>query len=197
MTFHDIQLPDAIEQGASGGPTFQTTVLPLANGGEQRNIDWVEARHEWDLSYGIDDRASYDAVRQFFFARRGMAHTFRFRDWSDYELVDEEIGIGDGTNRVFQIIKAYEEAGPAPYFRRITRPVAGTVVFKVDGVVVSATDNGLGVYTLASAPALNAVVTCTCDFDMCVRFNVDKFSITLQQIDAGSVNSLPVIEVRE
>lgn len=196
MAFHDVRLPDEIEQGASGGPAFQTTVLPLSSGHEQRNIDWQEARHEWELGYGIDSKDAYDAVRQFFFARRGKAHTFRFKDWSDFQLIDEPIGIGDGTNRVFQLIRTYETDGPSPYFRRITRPV-GTVVFKVDGVVVSAIDNGLGIYTLASAPALDAVVTCSCDFDMCVRFDTDKFQLTLQQVNAGSIQSLPIIEVRE
>lgn len=197
MAFHDVRLPDAIEQGASGGPSFQTTVLPLSSGGEQRNSDWLEARHEWELGYGIDDRASYDAVRQFFFARRGQAHTFRFKDWSDYELVDEVIGVGDGVNTVFQIIRTYETDGPAPYFRRITRPVGGTVSFKIAGTPVSATDNGLGIYTLADVPADGDEVTCSCEFDMCVRFNTDKFQLTLQQVDAGQISSLPIIEVRE
>lgn len=197
MTFHDVRLPDEIEQGAAGGPVFQTTILPLSSGGEQRNIDWSEARHEWELAYGIDDKASYDAVRQFFFARRGQAHTFRFKDWSDYELVDEPIGIGDGVNKTFQIIRVYEGSGPAPYYRRITRPVAGTVVLKVDGVVTAATDNGLGIYTFASAPADGAEVTCSCEFDMCVRFNTDKFQLELTQPGAGAIGSLPVLEVRE
>jgi uncharacterized protein (TIGR02217 family) len=198
MAFHDVRLSDEIEQGASGGPNFQTTVLPLSSGGEQRNIDWAEARHEWELGYGIDNKQAYDEVRQFFFARRGMAHTFRFKDWSDFQLNDEVIGLGDGTNRVFQIIRTYEADGPAPYFRRITRPVAGTVVFKVAGVTRAAVDNGLGVYTLATpAPALGVEVSCTCEFDMCVRFNVDKFNLTLTQVDAGQISSLPIIEVRE
>lgn len=197
MAFHDVRLPDEIEQGASGGPAFQTTVLPLSSGGEQRNIDWLEARHEWELGYGIDSKEAYDTVRQFFFARRGQAHTFRFKDWSDFQLIDEVIGLGDGVNKTFQLIRTYETAGPSPYFRRITRPVSGTVVLKVDGVVTAATDNGLGVFTFATAPALGVEVTCTCEFDMCVRFNTDKFQLTLEQVNAGSINSLPIIEVRE
>lgn len=98
---------------------------------------------------------------------------------------------------MFQIVRVYEDTGPAPYFRRITRPVAGTIVFNINGAPVGATDNGLGVYTLDVAPALNAVVTCTCEFDMCVRFNTDKFQLTLTQVNAGEITSLPIIEVRE
>jgi uncharacterized protein (TIGR02217 family) len=196
MAFHDVRLPDEVEQGATGGPAFQTTIIPLTNGGEQRNQDWEEVRHEWELSYGVQDKQDFDVVRSFFFARRGRSNTFRFKDWSDFELVDEVQGIGDGVNRNFQLIKVYEDGGPSPYFRRITRPV-GIVVFKVNGVAVGKVDNGLGLYTLAVAPADGAVVTATCEFDMCVRFDTDKFALQLSQATAGAIGSLPVIEVRE
>lgn len=198
MSFHNVQLPDDVEQGATGGPTFQTTVLPLSSGGEQRNVNWSEARHEWEIAYGIQSKEDFDVVRAFFFARRGMANTFRFRDWSDYQLDDEVQGIGDGTNKTFQLIKTYENDGPLPYVRRITRPVTGTVVFKIDGVTRSYSENPLGIYVLTgAAPTVGATVTASCEFDMCVRFNVDKFSLQLELHNAGAIGSLPVIEVRE
>lgn len=198
MAFHDVRLPEEVEKGATGGPLFHTTVIDLANGAEQRNVDWSEARHEWELAYGVQDADDFSAVRAFFFARRGMAHTFRFKDWSDYQLVDETQGVGDGVNKDFQLIKTYEGSGPAPYFRRITRPITSTVVWKVNGVVRGATHNGLGVYTLSgAAPTDGALVTASGEFDMCTRFNVDKFNLQLQTDVAGSIGSLPVIEVRE
>lgn len=197
MTFHNVRLPDDIEQGAAGGPQFQTTIIPLSSGGEQRNQDWSEARHSWELGYGISNKVDYATVRSFFFARRGMAHTFLFKDWSDFQVTEETQGIGDAVNQTFQLIKIYTDAGPAPYIRRITRPITGTVVWKVNGVITAATHQGLGVYLFAVAPAALAIVTATFEFDMCVRFNVDQFSLTLQQVDAGQVSSLPIIEVRE
>lgn len=198
MAFHDVRLPDDVERGAAGGPNFKTTVIDLANGSEQRNADWQEARHEWELSYGVQDKDDFAAVRAFFFARRGMANTFLFKDWSDYVLTDETQGVGDGANMLFQLIKTYENDGPSPYYRRITRPVTGTVVWKVDGVVRSATHNGLGLYTLAGPVIANgAIVTASAQFDMHVRFATDKFQLQLEWSDAGAVGSLPVIEVRE
>jgi uncharacterized protein (TIGR02217 family) len=197
MAFHDVRLPDSVEQGATGGPTFQTSVLHMSSGMEQRNIDWAETRHEWDLAYGIDDKTTFDAVRQFFFARRGQAHYFRFKDWSDYQLVQELIGIGDAVNRQFQLLRTYEATGPAPYLRRITRPVTGTLLLYVNGVSTGFTDLGLGLYQFAAAPANGALVTATCDFDIPMRFNVDKFQLQLDQPNAAAIGSLPVIEVRE
>lgn len=197
MAFHDVRLPDDVEQGATGGPSFQTTILPLSSGGEQRNIDWGEVRHDWQLAYGIQTKQDFDITRAFFFARRGQANSFRFKDWSDYSLTDEIQGLGDGVNATFQLIKTYESSGPAPYIRRLTRPVASTVVWKVNGVVRSATANPLGVYVLSSVPANGTIVTATCEFDTPVRFNIDKFGLSLAQAEAGSIGSLPVIEVRE
>jgi uncharacterized protein (TIGR02217 family) len=108
------------------------------------------------------------------------------------------IGIGDGANQSFQLIKTYEGDGPNPYIRRITRPILDTVVFKVDGVVRAATHSALGLYTLSGlAPVDGAVVTATCEFDIPVRFDTDKFNLKLDQPDAGAIGSLPVVEVRE
>lgn len=197
MTFHDIQLPDDVEQGATGGPEFQTSILPMSSGTEQRNVNWQEVRHSYQLSYGIQNAEDFAVCRSFFFARRGKAHTFRFKDWGDFFAVDEVQGIGDAVNTSFQLIKTYETAGPLPYIRRITRPVAATVVFKVNNVVTSASANPLGIYTISPAPALDAVVTASFEFDVPVRFDTDKFDLVLTQADAGAIGSLPVIEVRE
>lgn len=197
MAFHDVRLPDDVEQGATGGPAFQTTIIAMSSGTEQRNIDWGEVRHMWELAYGVQTASDFSITRAFFFARRGQANSFRFKDWSDYEATDEAQGIGDGSNHTFQLIKTYETDGPDPYIRRITRAVAGTVVWKVNGTITGATDNGLGVWTFGTAPVLSAVVTASFEFDIPVRFNVDQFALQLQLEDAGSIGSLPVIEVRE
>lgn len=197
MAFHDIRLPEDVEQGATGGPSFQTTIIAQSNGAEQRNIDWQEMRHVWELSYGVSTEADFALTRAFFYARRGQANSFRFKDWSDFELIAEPQGLGDGANRTFQLIKTYEIDGPDPYIRRITRPVAGTVVWKVNGAAVGAADQGLGVWLLTTAPALNAIVTADCEFDIPVRFTVDAYALELDNENAGSLGSLPVTEVRE
>jgi len=197
MAFHDTRLPEQVEQGASGGPSFYTTVNAMVSGHEQRNINWEEARADWELSYGIQDYADFDEVRQFFYARRGQAHSFRFKDWGDYRLTLETIGTGDGVIQQFDIIKTYESDGPNPYVRRITRPVEDTIVAYLDGVATACTINPLGVLTFAVAPGIGVVVAVTCEFDVPVRFNVDKFSLQIATPQAAAIGSLPIIEVRE
>jgi uncharacterized protein (TIGR02217 family) len=94
MAFHDTRLPVDVERGALGGPGFKTTVTPLGSGKEQRNIDWARTRAEFDIGYGLMDQdsvileATIDSLLAFFYTREGKAHTFRFKDWSDFKIGD-------------------------------------------------------------------------------------------------------------
>ncbi len=111
MTFHDTRLPVDIERGALGGPGFKTTISPLGSGKEQRNIDWSRIRSEFDIGYGLMEQnsvlleATIDSLLAFFYAREGRAHTFRFKDWSDFRIGDylnaaadnQSIGTGGST----------------------------------------------------------------------------------------------------
>lgn len=82
--FHDVTFPTNISFGATGGPSFSTTVAGTDAGWEQRYSRWDVARLSWEVGCQIWDRARIDALIAFFRARRGKAFAFRFRDWSDY-----------------------------------------------------------------------------------------------------------------
>ncbi len=96
MAFHSTRLPVDIERGALGGPGFKTTVTPLGSGKEQRNIDWARTRAEFDVGYGLMDQdsvlleATIDNLLSFFYTREGKAHSFLFKDWSDFKIGDWE-----------------------------------------------------------------------------------------------------------
>lgn len=204
MTFHDVRLPDEIERGALGGPSFKTTVLGMSSGHEQRNIDWSEHRHQWDIGYGISDKEDYSDVRAFYVARRGRGHGFRFKDWGDYQLGTEAspevVGLGTGAATTFQIIKTYDPSGPEPYIRRVTRPVDGTVRVFLDGVEQMAgftVNHATGVVTFSVAPGNGVEVGVVCEFDVPVRFDTDEFDLELTWEGAGSIGSLPICELRE
>lgn len=198
MSFHDVQLPEHIERGAQGGPTFSTRVVTLKNGIEYRNADWARARHRWDLGYGIQELADLQEVLEFFYARQGRLHSFRFKDWSDYLATDQLIGVGNGSQNEFQLVRVYS-SGPSQYTRTVTKPVAGTVTVKGDGLplAVIGTDTLTGIVTLAGAPPLGIQITASFEFDIPVRFDVDSIPINIQTFNAGTITSLPVIEVLE
>ncbi|MGK9234770.1 DUF2460 domain-containing protein [Inquilinus limosus] len=218
-SFDDVRLPIYIERGAKGGPTFNTTVKELASGKEKRNQNWSRSRSRWDIGYAIDDLDGLRPVLAFFYARRGRARGFRFRDWSDYELDRQVIGTGDGAVRIFQIFKRYEAEG-TPFDRPITRPVRGTAQVWVNGTLQTllpdgwdagmptsprpmppagrvAVDFNTGQVLFGTAPAANALIEAACEFDVPVRFDVDELDLELRGGGLGAIPTIPIRELKE
>ncbi len=215
MTFHDVRLSDDVEKGAIGGPRFKTTVLTLESGFEKRNVDWSEDKGQWDVGYGLMSKtgsgpaeAFIDEINSFFRARRGRAHSFRFKDWGDFTIEDPNdptttnqlIGTGDGANKVFQIFKRYTSGG-INYDRPLTKIVSGTLTVLLDGVVQAdpadfSVDLITGIVTFVVAPPGGEVVAVACEFDVHVRFNIDHLQINLEIFNAGSVPQIEIVELR-
>ncbi len=196
MAFDNVRLPEDIERGAQGGPAFQTTIVALGTGREQRNVDWFAQRCSYDVSYGVQKKSDFIAVVKFFYARLGRARGFRFKDWTDYEAVNEQIGIGDGSTILFQLVKNYNSL--VTYQRKITRPVAGTTSIRVNGVITPFSINvDTGVVTINPAPAIAAVITASFEFDVPVRFDSDKLDLNARTWEVASIPSIEIVELPE
>lgn len=196
--FDDVKLPDDIEQGAKGGPSFQTSIFTSTSGVEQRNATWAQTRAVWDIGYGIQSPEDLVTAESFYYERGGQARAFRFKDWHDHTATDEPIGTGNGTLRTFLLSKTY-----GTFQRRITRPVADTVSVKVNDVVVDPANYDVGLvggwikFHTGHEPANTAAVTASFEFDVPVRFSVDAFNITMYWAGAVEVPSVPIIEIRD
>lgn len=137
--------------------------------------------------------ADVAALIAFFRARRGPARAFRLRDPFDARGDEVLLGSGDGSARVFALVKRYDDA-----VRRVTRPVAGSVSVKVGGVATQGFAVGAGgVVTLDTAPAAGIQVRASFDFDVPVRFAEDALTVSRATFLAGEAASVPLVEVRE
>lgn len=201
MSFVDVRLPVHVEQGAKGGPGFLTTVNALQSGVEQRNIEWSQQRCEFDVSYGVDSKATYNTIRAFFYAMRGKAIGFRFKDWGDYEVENGLIANSDGSTEV-QLIKRYT-VDSQTYTRIIRKPVQGTVSISVNGIEqVEDTDysvdysTGIISFISSTPPNPGDVISGSFQFDVPVRFDTDRLQIVLKWEHAGSVPAIPLVELR-
>ena len=197
MPFHPIRFPLDIALASRGGPERATDVVVLASGREERNSRWAHARRRYNAGYGIKSRADMAAVLGFFEERRGRFHSFLWRDALDFRAVDEVIGTGDGETLRFQLTKRYG-ADFDPYLRPISKPVAASVVVKVDGVPIAVeTDALTGLVSFETAPAEGADITASFEFDVPVRFDTDRLDVELTSFDAAEAPAIPLIEVRE
>lgn len=211
MTFHDVRFPTAISRSATGGPERRTDIVVLGSGHEERNSRWADSRRSWNAGYGIKSLDDLALVTAFFEERRGRLHAFRWRDPLDWKSChpsgqvaagDQTIAIGDGATDTVQLIKIYGNTH-APWPRDITRPVAGSVLVAVDGVEqVEGTDftvdsaSGLVTFATGHVPEVGQIVSAGFAFDVPARFDTDRLEISLSSFQAGSIPSIPIVEVR-
>lgn len=207
--FHEVSFPLRLALQTSGGPVRRTEIVRLSNGLESRNARWAQARRRYDVGSSVKTLDDLYEVIAFFEARRGQLHGFRFRDPLDHRSggpnapiapTDQVIGVGDGERATFQLSKRYGDAA-AGSDRPIAKPVAGTVQVALDGVTVASgdlvIDSAAGTVTFASgAPPAGVIVTAGFEFDVPVRFDIDRVEVHLTAFRAGQVPSITLVEIR-
>ena len=201
MAIDNVRLPVEVEQGATGGPRFKTSIQTALSGIEQRIAEWDVARCEYDISYAVRGKADLiSEVIKLWRDRLGPAYPFRFKDWSDFEATDVNIGTGDGVDRrvpTGQILRRDLRGHPH-------HPVAGRGhrAIKVAGVLKTETTHytvdystGLVTFTGGNIPAAAQAVTASFEFDVPVRFTDDALKVSMTMDDFGDIPSIPLIEV--
>ncbi|WP_321327072.1 DUF2460 domain-containing protein [uncultured Parasphingorhabdus sp.] len=205
--FDDVRFPIAIGQGASVSPGFSTNVVTTLSGHEKRNSDWADARLEFDVGPGVRSEDELRALIAFFRARRGAAKAFRFRDPYDHSshemvgapwLTDQYLGKGDGQRTEYQLVKNYGDPADEPQQRLITRPDPETVLVAVNGEPAAGWSLGpAGIIIFDSPPAEESDITAGFLFDVPVRFESDRLSVSHATFLAGDIPEVLLVEVWE
>lgn len=202
------RFPDLIALGSAGGPEYRTEITELNSGLEQRNQVWAYPRHRYDIGVGANTSAKMDTVRDWFHSMRGRLHGFRFKDFNDFSSApnmnvaitntDQLLGVGNGVITTFQIVKLYT-TGSLIQTRKITKPVAGSVLVAVAGTpqtlgVNYTLDTTTGIITfLPTLPTGN--VTAGFQFDVPVRFDSDL--VQFEHLTPGIQRaSIGIVEIK-
>jgi uncharacterized protein (TIGR02217 family) len=184
VEFHDVLFPKDVSRGARGGPQFQTRVITTNSGYESRTAEWSTVRGRWNVGYGVRNDADLDELLAFFYARRGRAHSFRFRDPVDNRAVGQ--ALQTNAQGAVQLAKLYTSGGTT-YTRFITLPVAGTITGIPEGDVNLTT----GIVTgHAAGTIVSFKYDCKC------RFDTDYLDGEVLRDGAVGYADIPVIEVR-
>jgi len=210
-SFHDVLFPTAVSFGATGGPERRNEIVALTSGREKRNARFSQSRHRYDAGTGVKSLDDVHDVVAFFEARRGSLHAFRFRDPFDRKSCrpgetpspfDQTIGTGDGTSSRYKLVKVYG-AGDDAYRRLIRKPVVSTLRVAVGGNGLPASGaygfedaTGEIVFAAGYVPGDGLAVTCGYEFDVPVRFDIERLTISLTAFKAGQIPSIPLVEVQ-
>lgn len=197
--FHNVRFPEPLAFGFESGCQFNTDVVLLASGSEQRNSRWRMPRKRYILNKNIKNKKEFIELNDFFVARGGKLHSFRFKDAADYTLDKQLIGTGDGETLVFQAVKRYVN-GEYHVDKIVDKLVENTVDVYVDeahidaGIVV---DCLLGTITFDAPPDIDARIVIDAEFDVEVRFDMDYLPFTLEEPGVYGHGEVVLLEIRD
>ena len=198
MAFDEVRLATKIELGAVGGPEFRTEVVVTGGGHESRNAAWTYPRGRWDIAPGIQGATDLRDAVAFFYARQGRARGFRFKDHTDFQVIDGVIiASAAGGETSAQAVKIYA-SGAVSFVRTLTKIVSGTFSAKKNGIAFGAATVNVNTGVI-SFPALTAgeQVTASFEFDVPVRFDTDHLPIRQVTHLRDQVQPIPIIEIRD
>lgn len=176
-----VTISDKWALNAKMGPVFQTTIVPLSGGYEDRNQDWSQALWRYEIELVNRPLSEIQTFLNLLLGRRGAARAFLLVDPIYNSLTDENIGTGDGTTASFQAKQTFTDSANA--YARNWYSLANLVV-KVAGVTKTLTthyteSNGLITFTGGNIPTGGQAVTISADTFVRVRFADDYNPITL------------------
>lgn len=153
MAFYESRFLDYLAPGAVGGPAFNTEIVPLRGGAEQRSIVWDAPLQRYSIALVNRPQADLDRLIAVVRILKGRGHGFRFRDWTDYRATTSDGRLGTGAvgtgALVYDLYKRYTwEANTDD--RRIWKPTSGTVTVyrNASPVTVGASPGNIAIDTV-------------------------------------------------
>ncbi|TGT76707.1 MULTISPECIES: DUF2460 domain-containing protein [unclassified Mesorhizobium] len=216
MTFYNAVLPGFVSKGSEAAPVSLVDIARGPNGNEQRRSKRGRRLRRFNLGKDIREIQDIYDVLEFFEVMNGPEHSFAIQNLNDFKscspeldvtMADALIGVGDGSNLNFQFKKQYKVTKVDNTVIAIDRTIylpmiSPAPLVAVDGVLkTEATDyvinyeTGAITFVSGHAPANLKNVTAGFWFNEKVRFDTNDLSQVMEAFRAGSVPSIPLIEV--
>ncbi len=200
-SFTERRFPVKISYGSSGGPGFRTSLFELDSGFVGGVSEWDKVRAMYDVRLENVTEENVSALEDHFYSMRGMGIGFRYKDWNDYKLANQNFFVGDGATTRFQIFKRYR-SGTFKFDRALRKIVQGTLVtINIDGVTNTYqtdffVDWNQGIVTMNTAPASGTVGEIVfLEFDNAVRYDDDFLNVAVSDFRQLTVNSIKLKEI--
>ena len=209
------RFPDELAHWAEGGANFNTSIVSLLSGFEQRNINWAFSRGIWNITeQALVLPANERLLVQFFNIVLGKAYGFRFKDFRDYQDWGGGVftPVSTAPTILFQMAKSYNvgsglSANVRPIKKPIVAPSGGQAfVMYYNGSPISS-GSGAGQYTLDATTGLVTMgagsdtdytkYTWIGEFDVPCRFDTDSIAVW-REPQGGFMEwkTIPIVEIR-
>lgn len=154
-------------------PVFSTKIQEAVSGREVRLAQRANPMWRFKLSYEFLEGMRVAGVSELekllglFMRHRGSFDSFLYTDPNDDDVVDQSIGIGNGVNKSFQLLRTWGG------FTEPVTNVNAIVNVKVGGVITTAYTISNGLITFTTPPASAKSVTWTGSYYYRARFSDD------------------------
>jgi uncharacterized protein (TIGR02217 family) len=195
--FLDELFPREVSMGAFGGPAFDVDIVTSNSGVEWRNQISETPRWEFEVSHAARMPEQWKPLQAFWLVVAGMSNTFRYWDHLDFRVEAGEAGFiqltGVSPANQWQMCKVYT-FGSQTFYRRITKPIQGTV----SGIanIIGSPDYDTGIIQTSGTPSGG-----TWEFHVHARFNTRQ--MRAETIDRNNArgfivgwSSIPIVEVK-
>lgn len=184
------------------GITWQLTKTPRFSTRKQQAVSGYEVRVSkralpmWDfkLSYEYLNGQRVAGVSELeqlvglFLRHRGSWDSFLFTDFSDNNVTDQLIGVGDGTTKTFQLTRVWgSHAEPCTNINQIVNIKRNNVV------VTNYTVSSMGLVTFITAPSAGQNVTWTGSYYYRARFSDDYIDADALWDDAWEAKKVELV----
>jgi len=180
MSYLTERMPQRIAAGFTFGPRYKTTIVPMANGREQRDGKWLFAKWEGRGNLGLFTPADREKILDMVMACRGMLYAFRVR-LPEYCTASAQPLV---------------TVGGVTYLSR-AHAFGGSTAYKLVQAPVTATLSGAGSVNMDTGVVTGAAPgdTWTGTFDLWMRFDADDAAITANAQGVWT-KDIELIEVR-
>jgi uncharacterized protein (TIGR02217 family) len=180
-----------INYGTTSTLKFKTEVLEDGSGNEQRNPKWNYPLWVFDIGDRDLDKAGIQNLIAFFMKVKGRLQPFLWKNWTDYQAINQVIGVGNGAITTYQLVKTYGTSNPMTI--PITKPIDESVSITVNGIISTAwsVNADTGIITFSVAPT--GQIVANFEFDYLVRSSIDSLNSTFKAIRLDNGNTVYAI----
>lgn len=184
--------------GVTRTPIWSTTPKRSVSGREFRSANMSYPRYKFKLGYEVLRQkgayTEFTTLVGFFNARQGAFDSFLFTDPDDNTVAAQVIGTGDGSNKLFQLVRTFG-GFVEPVFDANSAPL-----IYVGGVLktltVDYTINTVGLVTFVTAPGAGVSVTWTGTFYRRVKFTQDSAEFAKFMANLWELKTLEIETVK-
>lgn len=193
--FYDIVFPESISMKSSYIIEYNTIINKSKNGNELRIPNYDYPLLSYNVINDIKTKKELEDIINFFKLVKGRAYGFKFKDWLDYKVINQNIAVADGEQKDFQLIKTYNINNKLQT-RKITKPKQVSIFINNQNITTNISINyENGIITFNTPPEKDTIISASFEFYVPVRFDNDKIEIVMKNEKVGEIKDLKIVEL--